>query len=183
MGDGNLALFWKDRWNDGVSPCDIAPDLCRLIRPKIAKTRTVAEAIQERRWIADIVGRLTVNVLLQYIQLWHITENILLQPGTEDIVPRTEDIVSWKWDPSGTYTAKSAYQFLFQGATTFPAADAIWRTWAPLKVKFFMWLAIRDRLWTAERRHRRGLQDNTECALCDQGIETSDHLFATCCYT
>nr|TKV90489.1 hypothetical protein SEVIR_9G032200v2 [Setaria viridis] len=29
-GDGNLALFWKDRWNRDVSPCDIAPDLCRL---------------------------------------------------------------------------------------------------------------------------------------------------------
>lgn len=52
-----------------------------------------------------------------------------------------------------------------------------------MKVCFFMWLACRDRLWTAARRHRRGLQDSTACALCDQELEDSDHLFARCSYT
>ena len=46
-----------------------------------------------------------------------------------------------------------------------------------------MWLALRERLWTSERRHRHGLQDRADCTLCDQEIETSEHLFARCCYT
>ena len=48
--------------------------------------------------------------------------------------------------------------------------------WAPSKVKFFLWLALLGRLWTAERRFRHGLQDDATCKLCDQDDETCDHL-------
>lgn len=116
------------------------------------------------------------NCYLQYIQLWHAVEGIHLNPGIEDIV-------SWRWDSSGTYSARSAYRMFFQGATKFAAGKPIWKAWAPLKVKFFMWLAIKDRLWTADRRHQRGLQDHTACALYDQELETEDHIFAKCSYT
>jgi hypothetical protein len=34
VGDGNLALFWKDRWNGADSPCAIAPELSTLVRPR-----------------------------------------------------------------------------------------------------------------------------------------------------
>lgn len=47
-------------------------------------------------------------------------------------------------------------------------------------MKFFFWLALHRRLWTAERRKRHGLQDEDACALCGQESETSDHLFVAC---
>lgn len=34
----------------------------------------------------------------------------------------------------------------------FAAAEPIWKAWAPLKVKVFMWLVVKNRLWTAARR-------------------------------
>lgn len=64
-----------------------------------------------------------------------------------------------------------------------PAHKLIWKAWAPLKIKFFMWLAIKDRLWTAERRCRRGLQDQDTCALCHLHSETSLHIFTQCHFT
>ena len=50
----------------------------------------------------------------------------------------------------------------------------------PLKVKFFGWLALHNRLWTSARRKSHGLQDIDDCALCAQAVESIGHLFLGC---
>jgi hypothetical protein len=52
-------------------------------------------------------------------------------------------------------------------------------TWAPLRVKLFMWLALRGRQWTADRQRRHGLEANDHCFLYDQQAETIDHIVIT----
>lgn len=94
-----------------------------------------------------------------------------------------EDLVSWRWTPTGVYTARSAYRMFFKGSTGFAGAKAIWKTWAPMKVKVFMWLGVHRRLWTADRRHRRGLQNGIECKLCANAVESANHLFCCCPFT
>jgi hypothetical protein len=37
-----------------------------------------------RRWIADIKGALTVGVIVDYLHLWNILANFVLQSNTED---------------------------------------------------------------------------------------------------
>ena len=59
----------------------------------------------------------------------------------------------------------------------------IWKTWAPLRVKIFLWLAFRRRHWTADCRARHGLDAREQCYLCDQATETIDHIIACCPYT
>ena len=88
-----------------------------------------------------------------------------------------------KWTPDATYSARSAYNMFFQGSERFEGAKPIWKAWAPLKVKFFMWLAIRRRIWTADRRHRHGLTGSTTCRLCHQEDETAEHLLGGCTFT
>jgi hypothetical protein len=61
-------------------------------------------------------------------------------------------------------------------------AKELWKASAPPKVKFFFWLALHDRIWTADRRMRHDLQDSAACALCDQDDETVDHLLVGCAY-
>ena len=34
IGDGNLTLFWEDRWLGCDSPCLIAPELCKTRQGK-----------------------------------------------------------------------------------------------------------------------------------------------------
>lgn len=53
----------------------------------------------------------------------------------------------------------------------------------PPKLKFFFWLGLHGRLWTAKRRRRHGLQQHDECALCDQEPERVDHLLCSCVFT
>ncbi|XP_066334381.1 uncharacterized protein [Miscanthus floridulus] len=55
--------------------------------------------------------------------------------------------------------------------------------WAPPKVKFFYWLVMHGRCWTAARRFRHGLQDSDTCIICDQGVETMDHILLGCVFS
>ena len=57
----------------------------------------------------------------------------------------------WRFSDSGEYSAKSAYEILFQGAVYFGPAQRIWKSHAPPKCRFFMWLAAHNRCWTADR--------------------------------
>jgi hypothetical protein len=59
---------------------------------------------------------------------------------------------------------------------------SIWDTWAPLKIKLFLWLAIRKRHWMADRRQRHGLEANDLCFLCDQEPKTIDHIVVLCSF-
>jgi hypothetical protein len=61
-------------------------------------------------------------------------------------------------------------------------AKELWRGAVPPKVKFFFWLALHGRLWTAEHMKRHGLQMNVLCALCNQLDETTGHLLCSCVF-
>jgi len=132
--------------------------------------------MHDRQWVRGIQGGLSVTAIAEYLQLWSRLDNVQLQPAQDDQC-------IWRWTNNGQYSAKSAYLMLHQGSATFPGHKLIWQTWAPLKVKIFLWLAFRQRHWTADRRARHGLETHTNCPLCDQEPETSDHLFASCSVT
>jgi len=74
--------------------------------------------------------------------------------------------------------AKSAYAAFFQGIIAFHPWERIWKSWAPGKCHFFMWLVARNRCWTADRLARCGLQHPTTCPHCDQDEENINHLLA-----
>jgi len=49
-----------------------------------AKKRKVFESVNNRTWVSDIRGALTVQVLIEYINLWELFSNVELQPDVED---------------------------------------------------------------------------------------------------
>jgi hypothetical protein len=69
------------------------------------------------------------------------------------------------------------------GRVGFAPAELIWRNWAPPRCKFFLWLATRDRCWTADRLAKRGLDHPVQCPLCDQEDETVHHLLISCVFS
>jgi hypothetical protein len=157
---------------DGHAIRDIAPDLFALVPKRTRKRRTVCEAMAERRWIADIQGALSPLALCQYVQLWIALREVHLT--------LTPDRLLWRWTADAQYSSKSCYEVLFQGSLLSSSWEINWRTWAPPRVKFFIWLACQDRCWTGERLARRGLQHPPRCPLCDQAGETMGHLLTGC---
>ena len=59
----------------------------------------------------------------------------------------------------------------------------VWKNRAPPKCKFFAWLVINNRIWTADRLQRRGWPNCDRCPLCKQVQETAAHLLFQCRYT
>jgi len=64
VGNGTNTLFWTDRWLHGQSLDMMVPHLFGAISSR-PKRRTVHEAMTDRRWVSDIRGALTVNVLIE----------------------------------------------------------------------------------------------------------------------
>jgi hypothetical protein len=71
------------------------------------------------------------------------------------------------------------YRAFFMGSISFEPWKRLWKTWAPPKCKFFLWLAIRNKCWTADRLQRRGMRYPVCCPLCDQEQETAQHILCT----
>jgi len=175
VGDGEHTLFWADRWLHGQSISELAPRLFAVISKRRIKQHTVKEALNNRAWITDIQGAITVGVMVDVLQLWDILSDVVLQPERED-----KHI--WRFSSSGQYSAKAAYEGFFLGATLFAPWERIWKTWAPPKCRFFMWLVAHNKCWTSDRLARRGLPCPDGCPLCDQEQETINHLLVQCVF-
>jgi hypothetical protein len=72
---------------------------------------------------------------------------------------------------------------MFVGAILFKLWERIWKSWAPGKCKFFVWLVAHNKCWTADRLGKRGLQHLESCPLCDQKGETINHLLVACVFS
>lgn len=59
----------------------------------------------------------------------------------------------------------------------------VWHQLAIPKCSFTLWLALKDRLLTKERMHRFGMHTDLSCMLCNNAIESNEHLFSSCTYT
>lgn len=133
----------------------------------------MADGLTDGRCLTDIKTKFTIENFIQWLNVWDVIRLIQLAPSQEDCW-------SWRLESSGRFTSKSAYRAFFQGVPLCASANAIWKTWDPLRCKIFIWLVIRKRIWTADRLARRGLPHNVECVLCGNSPEDTDHLLVGC---
>ena len=118
VSNGKNTCFWTDRWLGGQSLQKSFPNLFRAVAAT-ARKRKVFDALNNRTWVSDIRGALTVHVLIEYIHLWEMLSNVELQPNVEDTH-------IWQFSTTGQYTSKSAYEALFIGAIQFGPWERIW---------------------------------------------------------
>jgi hypothetical protein len=170
LGDGKKASFWSSRWLNGASLASRYPLLHRHSK---RKNRTVAQALQNDRWIADVDHDLTRELIHEYIMLWGELEQISLSDSQHDTI-------SWIMTPDGSYLARSAYALHNMGRECSATAGQVWDTKAPPKCKFFTWLFIHNRIWTAARLQVCGWPNEYFCQLCIRNLETAHHLFCEC---
>jgi len=142
---------------------------------KFKKVRTVQQALTSHFWVHDIQRNLSLAEIEQYLQLWEVIDSFQLQNSNDQHV--------WNFSSNGLYTSKSAYRAFFIGAESFEPWKRIWKSWAAPKCKVFVWLAINNKCWTADRLKKRGLDHPENCVLCDQEDETVQHILSNCVFT
>ncbi|GJM89732.1 hypothetical protein PR202_ga05948 [Eleusine coracana subsp. coracana] len=175
VGDERSTLFWTDRWINGISIQELAPALMPFVKRRGWRARTVQDALTQNTWLRDIAGGLPVLATWQFLLLWDVLTTV-------ELMPEERNAHVWTPCPSGIFSSKSAYERYFVGGISFEPHKRLWRTWAPLKIKIFVWLAIWRRCWTADRLERCGLPHPEVCPLCDQARESIDHILVSCVF-
>ena len=79
---------------------EYALNLIQIIPKRTVKQRTVAQALHKRRWVSDIKGALTVEVLVEPANM--LVDDFNLQ---QDIPDHHQGLLTG----SGSYSSKSAY--------------------------------------------------------------------------
>lgn len=107
-----------------------------------------------------ILKDLAVTVLVGFLHLREISENIHLQPDVHWHI--------WRLTSSGTYSSKAAYNEFFFGTISFTPWKRIWQSRAPLRCKMFIWFEVLNCCWTAYRLSKLRLPHLAACPLCDK---------------
>jgi hypothetical protein len=74
VGGGKSTCFWADHWLHEQAIQDLAPALFALVPKQIAKIRTVHEALEDLRWVGNIMSSLPAQALLEFLLLWDILQ-------------------------------------------------------------------------------------------------------------
>ena len=98
------------------------PNLFRAVDAR-AKKRKVFESLNNRTWVSDIRGALTVQVLIEYINLWELFSNVELQPDVED---------THIWQ----FSQNQHMKLFFIGAVQFRLWERIWQSWPLASASF-----------------------------------------------
>ena len=122
-------------------PC--ASPFCHHYQRRL-KQQTIRDALTNKTWISNIQGALTIGVIIDYLHLWDNLSDFFLQP-------EVEDRHIWRFSSDGQYSVKTAYRGLFVGSTSFEPWERVWKSWAPPKCRFFVWLVAHNRCWAVDR--------------------------------
>ena len=91
-------------------------------------------------------------------------------------------ILRWGHMPNGTYSTKEAYNILHQQNPR--PTNIIWKNISKAhmwpKIATFLWLLSKWCILTWENILKRGLVGPSICHLCQDNLETFDHLFDQC---
>ncbi|KAL1121489.1 hypothetical protein V6Z11_D01G236200 [Gossypium hirsutum] len=82
------------------------------------------------------------------------------------------DKIAWTGTSSGCFSIKSAYH---KEAWKLP-----WKVEVPQRVRFFLWLVLKQRLLTQAERLRRGVINDARCSVCGHGYEDVLHTIRDC---
>lgn len=126
---------------------EIPSNLLKLVPHRFRNNHTLAQALHDHRWTHDVTGTLNEQTIEEMDLLWNRVQEVELHD-------HMEDNYIWKWTSNGLYTTQTAYSVLHSDNTTLHDVNLIWKTWASLKVKLFLWISVLGRQWLADRRLR-----------------------------
>ena len=152
VGNGLKTKFWHHRWLQGSAPKDIAPLCYRLA---YRKNFSVAKAMQQNNWMRGIQRMSSDQELGQFVSLWRRLTSVQLNPLDDDI--------TWKFSADGNHSAKSAYACQFLGSYPDLRWRQLWKAKTEPKCRFFVWLLLQRKLWTADTIIRRGGKTDLHC--------------------
>ncbi|XP_071709057.1 uncharacterized protein [Rutidosis leptorrhynchoides] len=174
IGDGASTRFWEDPW------------LCELsLKDKFRRLSyfEVDRAVLVRDRIQWLDGSITMT------WGWNRDLNGLAQDDLNALIILLNSYVkqdkptdSWSWNmaANGIYTIKKMSGYIDDitiGNNTAHQNETLKNNLVPKKVEVFIWRVLKRRIPVRTELDKRGIDiDSVRCPLCDDDIETIDHL-------
>ncbi|XP_020220498.1 uncharacterized protein LOC109803368 [Cajanus cajan] len=175
LGNGKQTRFWHDRW---IGETRFWDEFSRLYEISLNKNDSV-EGMYEggSKWRWSWRRPLFAWEEEKLVELANRLASVVLTEAHPD---------EWRWlaERSGKYSVASAYKILAKSnhvqVDTF--YDTIWAKGIPPKVQVLVWQLEADRLPTRDNLLLRGvnLEGQNGCVFCEEGSESSKHLFLLC---
>ncbi|KAF5789658.1 putative RNA-directed DNA polymerase [Helianthus annuus] len=175
VGNGLGTYFWLDCWASDVPLSVTFPALFQLESNKKA---LVADRIKVQAGVR-FVAFSWVRCPYQHQEI----KELMDLSSILDKINITGEVDMWKWvmDTTGTFSVRGLRQLLRPNPVGGMGQTHYWNKWCPIKVNFLTWRLRLCRLPTKEALARRNIQlNNTDCVFCEEYVESSDHLFASC---
>ena len=110
-----------------------------------------------------------------------IVEGMKATPFSCD--PNAEDSLLWAYSKNGSFSLNSAY-LLARGLNPLNldtiSMSCVWKTIAPPRIQFCLWLCMHNILPIGEVLGSRCLNLNLTCPLCSKETESIEHLLRSC---
>jgi hypothetical protein len=148
LGNGESTFFWTDKWIGGSNFVTLALNVFAAMHARKRMT-SVAEALPGSAWVRHIAAAPSMQLLYEIDLICDLLDDVHLS--------QQPDTFSWSLSADHCYSAASAYGAMFLESSPVLGAKHIWKTAAPLLVRFFFWLTIHGRCWTRDRQFRHGL--------------------------
>ena len=170
VGDGASTFFWLDKWLPGGRVKELTPNLFLKVPKSARSSRLVREGLAGG-WLEDIPPDLNALEIAELMALAAEVADFALTDGVVD---------EFRWNLEGNrkYSARSAYKAFFHGKIGMAGAQQIWCSRAPNKCKFFLWLALKHRCWTADAYVVEGCLGRTPALYVDRKMRTLTTFFS-----
>jgi len=77
----------------------MAPHLFAIVPKRRANRRTVKEALSNNMLLGDFQDHYSVEVLSEYLDVWDLIQEVVLQPNVEDVH-------KWRFEVSGQFSTR-----------------------------------------------------------------------------
>jgi hypothetical protein len=84
LGNGETFLFWSNPWLMGSSLFELALEVVNAVPARWQNQWTVVASVVGMSWTADITRALTVQDLVQFINLYQRLQGMHLRPDDAD---------------------------------------------------------------------------------------------------
>ena len=179
VGCGDKVSFWKDKWLGEGPTLQQKYNQLFLINRQQPDLISMMGNFSQDNWRWDLKWRRNL-----FDHESDLAVNFMEEISSIHIQRHVKDIMTWKADPSGVYSTKSAYKLMITPST--PASELrsstlLWKLKIPPKPAVFTWRLLKDRLPTRSNLIRGNviIQD-TVCPLYGLEQEEVGHLFFNC---
>ncbi|CAN1786763.1 Putative ribonuclease H protein At1g65750 [Linum perenne] len=167
--DGKDTLFWTSNWVDyGLRLIDLVESSAE----EVDLGETVAEFTTiEGQWDFERLSRCLPPAAVDSIAG-------MLPPNPS----RGEDVWIWGREESGVFSIRSAYELIcnIDRSDEQEKWTSVWKWVGPNRVRFFLWLAAKEKLLTNVARVRRGMTTVVACHRCAAPEEMVLHVLRDC---